>query len=382
MSRVALSTMLVFAAAVAVQERRADAQQGDPNATMPGKTVEAMPADYTHPADEGSPPPIPPYVDGDPVQVQGGGYCFEGPHPVDSRAVPGVTWDNTPGRHVHPYPPFDLRLFSVQNGCYYFIGDPTDFGYAGDTYSYYGAHPVLASYGGGWCFMIGPHRHFWRPWSPLFVTVGSWYYWEGPYDPFFWTYWPFYHHYYRHYYPGYYSRGAFFRSHAVAPRITSVPRPMLRSGGAWHGAAGGRGLGGAGPMTGARGGVAPGLRGTPTAPRGQGMFRGPAAPQGATPGTFRGPATPQGPGPGMYRGTPMAPRGGFTPGASGGGFTPRSYSAPTPSFGGGRSGGFGGGHFGGGSIGGGRSGGFGGGSFGGGRSGGGFGGGGFGRGRR
>jgi hypothetical protein len=150
---------------------------------------------------------------------------------------PGVTWDAATGRHVHGYPPFDLRLFSFQNGCYYFIGDPTDFGYAGNTFSYYGAHPILATYGGGWCFMIGPHRHFWRPWSPLFVTVGPWFYWEGPFDPFFWTYWPYYHFYYRSHYPHYYARGAFFRGHAVAPRITTVPRPQ-RYGSAWHGAGG------------------------------------------------------------------------------------------------------------------------------------------------
>ncbi len=198
-----------------------------------------MPA-YAPPAapeQEGPAPPIPPFADSPPVPTSGGGYCFVGPHPVDSRVDPGVTWDNTQGRHVHGYPPFDLRLFNFENGCYYFIGDPTDFGYVGDTSSYYGAHPILDTYGGGWCFMIGPHHHIWRPWSPLFVTVGPWFYWEGPYDPFFWTYWPFYHYYYRTHYSRYYAHGAFFRGHTVAPRITSVPRPQ-RYGNAWHGAGG------------------------------------------------------------------------------------------------------------------------------------------------
>lgn len=224
----------------------AQAEPGPPE--VPGENAQATPEQ------EGQPPPIPPFVDQPPVPAQGGGYCFEGAHPVDSRVVPGVTWDATQGRHIHPYPPFDLRLFNLQNGCYYFIGDPTDFGYAGDTYSYYGAHPILATYGGGWCFMVGPHRHFWRPWSPLFVTVGPWFYWEGPYDPFFWTYWPYYHYYYRAHYPHYYAHGAFFRGHAVAPRIGSVPRPV-RYGGAWQGASGPRGFG------------APGYRATPAGPR-------------------------------------------------------------------------------------------------------------------
>jgi hypothetical protein len=254
------------------------------HAQMAGESASAEP--------EGPPPPIPPFVDQPPVQAPGGGYCFEGPHPVDSQVVPGVTWDATGGRHIHPYPPFDLRLFTLRNGCYYFIGDPTDFGYAGESYSYYGAHPILDIYGGGWCFMIGPHRHFWRPWSPLFATVGPWFYWEGPYDPFFWTYWPFYHYYYRTHYPHYYAHGAFFRSHAVAPRIVSVPRPV-RYGTAWHGA------GGPGPM-----------RATPIGPRGAAPGPGyRVAPNVAPSGGVRAPM--------------MAPRA-----APSGGIAPRSFSAP------------------------------------------------------
>jgi hypothetical protein len=276
--------------------------------------AEPAPAGYAPPAgpeQEGPPPPIPPFVDAPPVAAAGGGFCFEGPHPVDSSVEPGVTWDATTGRHVHGYPPFDLRLFSFQNGCYYFIGDPTDFGYAGNTFSYYGAHPILATYGGGWCFMIGPHRHVWRPWSPLFVTVGPWFYWEGPFDPFFWTYWPYYHFYYRSHYPHYYARGAFFRGHTVAPRIATVPRPQ-RYGNAWHGAGGAYH---AGPM--APHGAAP----TP----GGANRAAPVAPHGAVPA------------PGANRAAPMAPR----TNAPSGGFAPHNYSAPAPRSGGGA-------HFGGG----------------------------------
>ena len=341
MSRTALSMAVLVATTTLGLAPSASAQEvvDEPMVAQAGG-AEALPADYAPPdaveQTEGPAPPIPPYVDEPPVPAEGGGYCFEGPHPVDSRVEPGVTWDNTPGRHMHGYPPFDLRLFNFQNGCYYFIGDPTDFGYAGQTYSYYGAHPILATYGGGWCFMIGPHHHFWRPWSPLFATVGPWYYWEGPYDPFFWTYWPFYHYYYRQHYPTYYSHGAFFHRHAVAPRITSVPRPMGR-GAAWHGAAAGRplrsgiaprgGAGAADPLRGglpARGGVVgPGgtLRGGNVAP---GAVRG-------APGTFRGsPTTPRA-APGMYRGSPAVPRGGVTAPPAGGA-TPRGFSPPSRSF--------------------------------------------------
>ncbi|MEO5768273.1 MAG: hypothetical protein ABIS92_07960, partial [Polyangia bacterium] len=76
-----------------------------------------------------------------------------------------------------------------------------------------------------WCFMMGGHTHLWRPWSPDFTVVGSWNYWRGPYDPFFWTYWPYYSVYYRSYYPHYYGGGRFYRggSHQVAPPIRGIP---------------------------------------------------------------------------------------------------------------------------------------------------------------
>jgi hypothetical protein len=175
---------------------------------------------------EPAPPPIPPNAEGAPVAVTGGGYCYVGPHPVDTRVSAAGPWDDTPGAHMHAYPPIDLRLFEFRDGCYYFVGDPRDFGYVGPTYSYYGAHPIQDADGGGWCFMIGPHTHLWRPWSTNFALVGSWYYWEGAYDPYFWAYWPYYSFYYRSYYPHYYVGGAFYRGgYAVAPPIHRVPPP-------------------------------------------------------------------------------------------------------------------------------------------------------------
>ena len=164
---------------------------------------------------------IPPNVRARAVQVAGGGYCYGGPHPA-----PGGGWEAITTPHTHNYAPFDLRLFSQHEGCYYFIGDPRDFGYTGQVYSYYGAHPVADVYGGGWCFMVGGHYHWWRPWSPYFTVVGPWYYWYGPYDPFFWSYWPYYSFYYRSYYPSYYAGGRYYRNgYRAAPAITRVPRP-------------------------------------------------------------------------------------------------------------------------------------------------------------
>ena len=191
-----------------------------------GAPSEYGPPPNAAPETDPSPPPIPPNAEGAAYSVPGGGYCYFGPHTVDTRVSAGEPWDDTPGAHMHAYPPLDLRLFEFRDGCYYFVGDPRDFGYAGQTYSYYGAHPILDVYGGGWCFMIGPHTHLWRPWSPHFTLVGPWYYWEGPYDPFFWSYWPYYSFYYRSYYPNYYGGGRFYRGgHGVAPPIHRVPPP-------------------------------------------------------------------------------------------------------------------------------------------------------------
>ncbi|MFL5307166.1 MAG: hypothetical protein ACJ8F1_18265 [Polyangia bacterium] len=226
--------------------------------------------------------PIPPNVQGTAIPVQGGGYCFGGPHPA-----PGGGWEATATAHVHNYAPFDLRLFSYRDGCYYFVGDPRDFGYTGQLYSYYGAHPVADGYGGGWCFMVGPHTHWWRPWSPNFTVVGSWYYWNGPYDPFFWAYWPFYSFYYRSYYPHYYAGGRYYRGgFRAAPPITRVP---AYAGAGWRAAPAGAG----GWRGGAPGGVyhgAPGYHGGAPAYHGgpgyQGGWHGGAVPYSGSRGGF------------------------------------------------------------------------------------------------
>ena len=240
---------------------------------------------------EPAPPPIPPNVEGSAYAVPGGGYCYFGPHPVDTRVAAGGPWDDTPGAHMHAYPPLDLRLFELRDGCYYFVGDPSDFGYAGPTFSYYGAHPILDIYGGGWCFMIGPHTHLWRPWSPNFALVGSWYYWEGAYDPFFWAYWPYYSFYYRSYYPHYYAGGHFHRGgYAVAPPIHRVPPPARMVGTPTAGAQGWHSSPSAHPAN--------GWRGSTSVPRANVGAPAPVAPyRAATPGAPAAPYRPSAPAP-------------------------------------------------------------------------------------
>jgi hypothetical protein len=327
--------------------------------------------DPDHPDVAGPPAPenpIPPNAEGQAVQAQGGGYCFGGPHPA-----PGGGWEATTAPHMHDYAPFDLRLFSFREGCYYFVGDPHDFGYTGESYSYYGAHPILDAYGGGWCFMIGAHTHWWRPWSPYFTVVGPWYYWNGPYDPFFWSYWPYYSFFYRSYYPSYYAGGRFYRTWRSAPPISHVPATGWRgnASGGWRGSPAGvsrangaygsplgnnwRGSApGAGNAYHAAPGAGPGWRGAP--PAGGGAWHAPAT--GGWGGGWRGSPVPSTSSP--LRATPYngggwhAPSGGFHPAPSGGFHPAPSGGGWHGSSGGGFHGGGGGFHSGGGFHGGGR----------------------------
>ncbi len=277
------SVGLIGLAGIGSRAAYAQAEAAPAPPPIPGPAETAQPAsgpqqDY----------PIPPSVQTAAIPVAGGGYCFGGPHPA-----PGGGWEASQSPHVHTYAPFDLRLFSYQNGCYYFIGDPHDFGYTGQVYSYYGAHPIADTYGGGWCFMVGPHSHWWRPWSPYFTVVGPWYYWNGPYDPFFWAYWPFYSFYYRSYYPRFYAGGRYFSGgYRAAPAITRVPASAgagWRSGapaaaavggGAWRGGAVGGGWRGGAPA----GAPAGGWRGgAPVSPAYQGGWRGGGVPSYSAP---------------------------------------------------------------------------------------------------
>jgi hypothetical protein len=249
-------SLLLAAGIVALATGRAWAQEPEAEVSA---GVEPAPyqQDPNAPPEPYGPPPIPPEAETAPVSAPGGSYCYVGPHPVDTRVEPGAAWDDTQGVHYHFYAPFDMRLFRVENDCYYFVGDPSDFGYQGQVYSYYGAHPIADEYGGGWCFMIGGHNHWWQPWSASFVVAGPWYYWNGPYDAFFWSYWPYYSYYYRAYYPHYYGGGRWFRGYErhVAPPIQRVPAgyargwrgpsyqgssgPVIRNVGGWRGGSSG-----------------------------------------------------------------------------------------------------------------------------------------------
>ncbi|MBN2574994.1 MAG: hypothetical protein JXP73_10565 [Deltaproteobacteria bacterium] len=90
---------------------------------------------------------------------------FVSPHPVPHKFGGGFCTIEVP--HVHNYPPEDPRMYREAHGKYYFVGDPTPFGYEGPRYVYYGAHPVAeaeARLGHPvFCYIKGPHFHWYRP---------------------------------------------------------------------------------------------------------------------------------------------------------------------------------------------------------------------------
>ena len=151
-------------------------------------------------------------------------YGFYGPHPIPYDQ--GGGFDPTPGAHFHTYPPFDQYLFRQSNGWYYFVGDPGDFGYTAQTYWYNGNHPIPAGYGGGWCYITWPHRHWFAPPPGVaFNFVGGYYAYVGPWDPSYYTYRDFYTGYFGGYYRRSYYGGAYW-----TVRPPAVYRPSITVG--------------------------------------------------------------------------------------------------------------------------------------------------------
>jgi hypothetical protein len=89
------------------------------------------------------------------------------------------------GSHTHPFKPPEIvaHLFRLQGGHYYFVGDPYHFGYGGPAYGYDSHHPIHAAFGGGWCYLDGPHYHIFHPHRDdvrAYVPFGDRYYYIGP----------------------------------------------------------------------------------------------------------------------------------------------------------------------------------------------------------
>ena len=194
-------------------------------------------------ADDGSPGPERLTVA--PPRTPPGRYRYCTPHPIPNEV--GGGWDATQGAHERDYPPLDPYLFIERDGCFYFVGDPRDFGYQGETYAYYGSHPVAYDHGGGFCFHVGTHFHLWGPFGPYFMLSDGWWGWAGPLPAWYWWYYPYYHRYWTGYYPRYYGGGRYHHpppraGGGIVARPSTPPRPPLPPPGTTPDAHGGRTL--------------------------------------------------------------------------------------------------------------------------------------------
>ncbi len=111
-------------------------------------------------------------------------------HPLPKRVGHGFCEIDVP--HFHDYPPSDPRLYRQVNGQYYFVGDPTPFGYEGPRYSFYGPHPVVDASvqlgGPTYCYIKGPHYHWYAPAADAhFEMKGGAYWYVGAFDPVFYA---------------------------------------------------------------------------------------------------------------------------------------------------------------------------------------------------
>jgi hypothetical protein len=253
----------------------------------------------------------------DPAAAQYG-IGYGGPHPIPYQYGSGFCYIEGP--HSHEYAPFDEHLFRESNGYYYFNGDPSDFGWNRSIYWFNGNHPVPLAYGGGYCYMSWPHRHFYDAAGIAGLSlVGGYYIYSGvwPSDyyrlrPFYWGY---YGGYYRHNYFGnrYYTvRPPPIYRHAAPVRIGAPPGRIFRAGAApapaWR------------PAPRVIGAPAPGYRPAPA--YGGGYHPAPAVGGGYHPAPAYG---------GGYHPAP-AVGGGYHPAAPAPAYHPAYRPAPAPAF--------------------------------------------------
>ena len=142
----------------------------------------------------------------DPNQVQS--FGFFGPHPIAHDQGGGFC--NHQGAHIHPYPVFDQNIFRMSSGYAYFVGDVGDFGYSQTGYQYVAEHPIGPTFGGGYCFIGWPHRHWFAPIGTNFIWGAGGYRYNGPWGSDYYTMRPRYTTYYNDYYRRWYLGGRYY----------------------------------------------------------------------------------------------------------------------------------------------------------------------------
>jgi hypothetical protein len=111
---------------------------------------------------------------------------FAGIHPIPKSEGGGIC--HIQGPHVHIYAANKLE-YRVHDDDYVFVGDPVAYGWDGPKYAYKGNHPIQvnAVVGGDpdvvYCYINGPHYHYFEPEQPDFKLVGGAYFYVGTPPP-------------------------------------------------------------------------------------------------------------------------------------------------------------------------------------------------------
>jgi hypothetical protein len=106
---------------------------------------------------------------------------FLGPHPIATKYGGGYCY--LEGPHMHVYAPDHPQLYQEVGGELVFAADPTPFGYDGPHSTFYGHHPIPGM-PGVYCYLDGPHMHAFPPSDgPDYRMEGDVAFYVGPFAP-------------------------------------------------------------------------------------------------------------------------------------------------------------------------------------------------------
>ncbi|HEY5950029.1 MAG TPA: hypothetical protein VIV40_31255 [Kofleriaceae bacterium] len=105
---------------------------------------------------------------------------YAGIHPVAKAEGGGICHIEFPHVHVYPANKLEYRVVADNN---VFVGDPVAYGWDGPKYAYKGAHPIQVNVVAGlpepythYCYISGPHYHYFEPEMPGFEVRGDAYF--------------------------------------------------------------------------------------------------------------------------------------------------------------------------------------------------------------
>lgn len=111
---------------------------------------------------------------------------YAGVHPMPKSEGGGMC--HIEGPHVHIFAANKLE-YRVHDDNYVFVGDPVAYGWDGPKYAYKGNHPMhVETFVGGpadvqYCYINGPHYHYFEPEDPDVKLVGGAYFWVDTTPP-------------------------------------------------------------------------------------------------------------------------------------------------------------------------------------------------------